>query len=260
MLNYRLEGNGSPILLLHGWGVTFPIWKDLAPLLSPNYQLVMVELPGFGSSPPPETEQPYFQTCVEQLEELRNFLGIKKWAVLSYSVGTRVGEAYLRRYPAVVSSVVFLCPLYQDAARISTLRSAMEVDHLLPRFGDWILSGWRISLLIRTLGFNGRRTPNIMEWQREVARQSKRSLKLMLRDMSKYAHVPFKYNPKQVIYIWGKSDHLVVRPRKPQSTDYFVPAAHDAPMKAAPQIAEVVTHFLSGKGVPKGNSRQKLDE
>ena len=52
MLRYRLEGNGAtPLLLIHGWGVTYSVWQNLAPLLTPHFQLIMIELPGIGGSP-----------------------------------------------------------------------------------------------------------------------------------------------------------------------------------------------------------------
>src|SRR5690242_15251180 len=98
MLRYRLEGNGMPLLLIHGWGVTYAIWQNLAPLLKPHFQLIMIELPGIGDSPEPPADLPYYQVCAEAIEEVRIALGIERWAVLSYSSGTRAAEAYVQRY------------------------------------------------------------------------------------------------------------------------------------------------------------------
>ena len=42
-----------PLLLVHGFGISFNIWKELLPLLCPYFTLVMVELPGIGESPMP---------------------------------------------------------------------------------------------------------------------------------------------------------------------------------------------------------------
>jgi pimeloyl-ACP methyl ester carboxylesterase len=63
MLCYRLTGNGTPLLLIHGWGVTYAIWQNLAPLLTPYFQLIMIELPGIGDSPEVDPEKPYYQAC-----------------------------------------------------------------------------------------------------------------------------------------------------------------------------------------------------
>jgi pimeloyl-ACP methyl ester carboxylesterase len=252
LLNYRLEGSGSPLLLLHGWGDTFDIWNELAPLLSPHFQLVMVELPGFGQSPLPGDGQPYFQACVAPLEQLRVLLGFQDWAVLSYSLGTRIGEAYLQQHPSSISRSIFLCPLYLPAGVGGRLRafmmcSLLGVDRLWPHFGDWLISGRRLRFLIRILAFNGRQHPFISDWHREITSQSPQVLKMSLREASRVSSAPFNLPPGPTIhYIWGKNDRIVPIPSRPRSTDSFIRADHSAPAMAAPQVAEIVVHFLSG--------------
>src|SRR5262249_51663989 len=110
MLQYRLEGSGQPLLLVHGWGVTYTIWQDMAPLLTPHFQLIMVELPGVGGSEQADPEKPYYQACAEAIEEVRLALGIENWSLLAYSTGTRAAEAYIQRFSEKVSRAVFLCP------------------------------------------------------------------------------------------------------------------------------------------------------
>src|SRR5437762_9418345 len=95
MLQYRLEGSGQPLLLIHGWGVTYTIWQDLAPLLTPHFELIMIELPGVGGSPQPDPGVPYYPACAEAIEELREALAIDQWTILAYSTGTRVAETYI---------------------------------------------------------------------------------------------------------------------------------------------------------------------
>ena len=247
MLNYRLEGSGPPLLLLHGWGDTLNIWNDLAPLLSPHFQLVMVELPGFGQSPLPGDGQSYFQACVAPLEQIRVLLGFQDWAVLSYSLGTRIGEAYLQRYPSSINRVIFLCPLYTGRLKAFMVRSLLGVDRLWPNFGDWMISGWRLSFLIRILAFNGHQHPYISDWHREITSQSPQVLKMTLREASRVGSAPFNLPPGLTIqYIWGKNDRIVPIPSRPRPADSFIRADHSAPAMAAPQVAEIVVHFLSG--------------
>jgi pimeloyl-ACP methyl ester carboxylesterase len=250
MLNYRLEGKGPPLLLLHGWGDTLNIWNDLAPLLSPHFQLVMVELPGFGKSPPPGDGQSYFQACVAPLEQLRLLLGFQNWDMLSYSLGTRIGEAYLQRYPSSINQAIFLCPLYTGRLKAVAVRLLLGVDHLWPRFGDWMISGWRLRFLIRILAFNGHRHPYVLEWHREITSQSLQILKMTLREASRCAGVPFTLPPGPTIhYVWGKNDRIVPTPSRLQAADSLIFADHSAPALAAPQVAEVLARFLSA-GIP----------
>lgn len=44
-------GQGSPLVLFHGWGFDNQIWSTLIPELHEEYELILVDLPGFGFTP-----------------------------------------------------------------------------------------------------------------------------------------------------------------------------------------------------------------
>lgn len=245
MLSYRVEGTGRPLLLIHGWGVTFKIWQNLAPLLDPHFQLIMIELPGIGNSPPPFSDRPYYPACADAIEEVRQALGIERWDILSYSAGTRAAEAYAQRYPQYVNCAVFLCPVYLDFWRSLGLSLVIQIDKLWPALGDWVLSDWRLYYLILFFGFNCHYHQYASDWMGEISVQSLKILKTTLREFPGAGHVPFHLPPMPTLFIWGRSDIIPSRPRRPGPTDRIVPGNHSAPMLSASAIAEVVMPFLA---------------
>jgi pimeloyl-ACP methyl ester carboxylesterase len=180
MLPYQLAGSGHPLLLIHGWGVTYAVWRNLVPLLAPHFQLVLVELPGMGEAGETVSDQPYYTACAESLEELRVALGIEQWAILAYSTGTRAGEAYIQRYPQHVERAVFLCPLYLRWPWKKALDAEQWIDSKSTGLASWILSGWRLYALLITLGFNMQGDEHAREWLSEIALQPMPNLKRML--------------------------------------------------------------------------------
>lgn len=50
-INIHSYGKGFPLVFFHGWGFDSQIWLPLIPKLSIEYQLILVDLPGFGHSP-----------------------------------------------------------------------------------------------------------------------------------------------------------------------------------------------------------------
>ena len=52
MVAHEKAGSGPPLLLIHGLGSCKEVWKPVVPLLARQREVVTLDLPGFGSSPP----------------------------------------------------------------------------------------------------------------------------------------------------------------------------------------------------------------
>jgi pimeloyl-ACP methyl ester carboxylesterase len=51
-LDLHRGGSGEPLVLVHGIGHTWRGWKPMLPLLEPRFDVLAVDMPGFGKSPP----------------------------------------------------------------------------------------------------------------------------------------------------------------------------------------------------------------
>ena len=260
MLAHRLEGSGAPLLLIHGWGVTYSVWKNLVPLLAPHFQLILVELPWVGASEEIVPDKPYYEFCADALEELRLALEIERWGILAYSTGTRAGEAYVQHYWQHVTRAVFLCPLYLHRSWTMALQMEEWIDARQSGMADWFLSGWRLHGLLLTLGFNMRKSHYSDEWLDEIGMQRLEYLKRMLLELPGKGRAPFSLPASSAVptlFVWGRRDALTARPLHSRPNDVFILANHGAPMLVPDQIAEVVLPFFQGKwsaecGTPVG--------
>ena len=50
IVNYTISGNGKKLLILHGWGDSITSYPNLIKELSNKYQVIAVDLPGFGGT------------------------------------------------------------------------------------------------------------------------------------------------------------------------------------------------------------------
>ncbi len=59
-LDHHRGGSGEPLLLIHGNGHTWRGWKPMLPRLEQSFDVLAVDLPGFGRSAslPEGTEVP----------------------------------------------------------------------------------------------------------------------------------------------------------------------------------------------------------
>lgn len=56
---FERRGHGRPLLLLHGLGDRRQSWRSVMRELGGEYEVVAVDLPGFGDSPGPPRDEPY---------------------------------------------------------------------------------------------------------------------------------------------------------------------------------------------------------
>jgi pimeloyl-[acyl-carrier protein] methyl ester esterase len=56
-LYWQSEGEGTDVVLLHGWGMNGAVWQQTAEVLAQHYRVHTVDLPGYGhSAEVPETD------------------------------------------------------------------------------------------------------------------------------------------------------------------------------------------------------------
>lgn len=52
----RTVGTGPDLVLVHGWGLNADVWDETAEALAEHHRVTVVDLPGYGRSPPAEGE------------------------------------------------------------------------------------------------------------------------------------------------------------------------------------------------------------
>lgn len=85
-LHYTTYGQGTPIILLHGFPFHSGIWKDQAVALSDSFQIITPDLRGFGGSLASEGVYE-METFAQDVLNLMDTLRIEKAAILGHSMG-----------------------------------------------------------------------------------------------------------------------------------------------------------------------------
>jgi 2-hydroxy-6-oxonona-2,4-dienedioate hydrolase len=115
MLNYKKYGRGKNhknLVLLHGFAGGLDYWLPLVVGLQHGFDIVAFDLPGFAGSaniPAPDTIAGYASAVVAAMDEL----GIKKTALLGFSMGGMIAQQVALDYPDRIETLV----LYGSAAR-----------------------------------------------------------------------------------------------------------------------------------------------
>lgn len=86
LLNYRVFGNGHPVLFLHGFLESISMWKVLH-LETMNFQSILIDLPGHGKSLNEDDEEPSIDFMSKKVIEIIQKLGITSFSVVGHSMG-----------------------------------------------------------------------------------------------------------------------------------------------------------------------------
>lgn len=101
---YTMEGEGPPILLVHGIGAARDAWRFVVPHLIDRLSVISYDLRGHGESPLPHDEFG-LEDLIADVERLRQRLHIDQWHVAGHSLGGMIGPGYARHYPQHVLSL-----------------------------------------------------------------------------------------------------------------------------------------------------------
>lgn len=107
------EGNGIPVVLLHGGPGSSSFYLKPFEELGNNRQVIRYDQLGSGKSDRiTDTTLFKIERFVDELEILRKHLKIRKWHLLGQSWGTIIAIEYYKKFPASVKSIVFSSPAF----------------------------------------------------------------------------------------------------------------------------------------------------
>jgi pimeloyl-ACP methyl ester carboxylesterase len=109
MIDYNRDGAGAPLVLLHGVGLSWQIWRPVLGTLARDFDVIACDSPGFGGSPSlPVGVEPTIPAYADRFAAFFAELGIERPHVAGNSMGGAIGLELARR--GVVSSVCAISP------------------------------------------------------------------------------------------------------------------------------------------------------
>jgi len=99
---YLEGGRGETIIMLHGFAANKDNWVSFAKLISPTYQVVALDLPGFGESTCLEDASYRMADQANRLNRFVDAVGLKKFHIVGNSMGGHLAARYTVMFPEKV--------------------------------------------------------------------------------------------------------------------------------------------------------------
>ena len=135
--HYEIEGEGEPLVFLHGWGVDKRIWRQQTKYFSGSYKVLSIDLPGHGKSAWLKLS---LGALVEDFQAIFDYLKIKNVSIISSSMSGILALKLYEIAPERIKRLVFVgslpkfskskdFPFGIDTAKIRKLGSQLETAY-----------------------------------------------------------------------------------------------------------------------------------
>lgn len=107
-VHYRDEGEGMPVVLVHGTAASLHTWDDWTATLKKEYRVIRMDIPAFGlTGPDPEGDYSIDQ-YVDFLDQFLERLHIDSMYLAGNSLGGNIAWNFAAAYPQKVKKLVLL--------------------------------------------------------------------------------------------------------------------------------------------------------
>ncbi len=103
-LNYKIFGEGTPLLIMHGLLGMLDNWQGPAKMFAEHFKVYIIDLRNHGHSP--HSEQHDYDSMVEDVLELMDELSINQAHILGHSMGGKVAMKLAQHCPKRVLKLV----------------------------------------------------------------------------------------------------------------------------------------------------------
>ena len=243
-INYEEEGNGKPLILLHGWKNDLEIWNGIVPLLN-DYRVIRLDLPGFGKSDLPPRAWNVSDYAVF-LNKFLEKLNIPKIVLIGHSFGGRIVIKFSVLYPEKVSKLTLVD---SGGVRLKNLRKFFAF--ILAKLGKvfWLLPFIREKRdEIREKFYKALKAKDYLEKNRILRETFLKVIKEDLRGESQQIKIP-------TLIIWGGKDFITLLKEgkilkqsiKNSRLEIIKDATHWPFLEKEKEFLEILRRFLENK-------------
>ncbi len=112
---YIVEGNGLPIVLIHGYPTSSFLWRKVIRLLSSKYRCYAPDLLGLGDTEVSLEEDYSMPSQAEMVKGFLDALKMDSATIVAHDQGGACGQIFAARYPDRVENLVLVdCVAYNN--------------------------------------------------------------------------------------------------------------------------------------------------
>lgn len=105
-LNYKIFGEGSPLIILHGLLGSLDNWVTVSKYLSKKYKVYIIDLPNHGKSY--HTQNFSYDSMSSELDFFFNQNGLSSFSILGHSMGGKLALKYIDMFEDKIDKLIIV--------------------------------------------------------------------------------------------------------------------------------------------------------
>lgn len=133
-VHYRINGEGAPIVLVHGTAASLHTWEEWTKVLEKEFKVISLDLPAFGLTGPNPERIYNLEFYASFLDKFLGKLGIEKFSLAGNSLGGAIGWKYATLFPQKLNSIILIDPAGYPRNRKSPLAFRLAQNKIASKF------------------------------------------------------------------------------------------------------------------------------
>lgn len=205
LMNYRVFGNGHPVVFLHGFMESLSMWKFIEENEFP-FQCILIDLPGHGKSELWDAnESPSLNFMAAEVQKVLQFLGIQNYHVVGHSMGGYVAMV-LKEKDDNCQKVVLLNSTFKEDSDLKKRDRVRVADLALKAKNLFIQEA--IPGLFYRFEKDDSCVQDLIEEAKQMEGQAIAYAALAMRERTNTFHLLNNF-PSEIFVVQGKHDPLI---------------------------------------------------
>lgn len=208
---FREQGEGSPVILIHGIPTNSYMWRDIIPQLATKHRVIAPDLLNYGQSDKPKNADVSINAQSHMIAKLMDALGVRRADVVAHDIGGGVAQLIAVNYPEKVRKLVLMDSVCFDSWPIP------EFEPLQQPGADATMNLNEFTNMMRGFMPNGvynksAMTDDVIDqylapWSTENGKRAFfRNLRRLNKEYTQSIADELKILPHQTLVMWGDKD------------------------------------------------------
>ena len=107
-VHFRINGEGEPLVLIHGTGASLHTWESWTTILEKDFQIISLDIPAFGLTGPNLTGDYSLENYAHFLDSFLKKMRIEKFSIAGNSLGGAIAWKYATIFPEKIKNLILI--------------------------------------------------------------------------------------------------------------------------------------------------------